>query len=1027
MKNTVLDNSMIDHVLELFEQQWTADDHGLIARLLGEQRADLRDELLQELLRADIGRRYAAGHDVDLEVYFQWFPEITNSSEATAAICFEDFRTRRHRGRSLPAGRWSRYPAVKDRSWLIELQSASVDLESSAVFQSNDSLANASLTAAAPSGVSSHLSNDSEMLGDFELVALLGQGAFSKVYLARQTSLGGRYVAVKVVRQPLREASHLARLQHTGIVPLYSCHRAQDKWILCMPYSGSATLADWLKGEAVPASRTGQSLVTTIHNAQNRITEAGSEIPGESDLSSLNKDQKATLQAWHSAATQPLQQLSTMSAPQFSLWMAHRLAGALSHAHQRGIVHGDLKPANILFRNDGEPALIDFNLSQVADTSARSWRGGTFPYMAGEQLKAIIAHTKGPAREQADVFALGVILFEIVEGRLPFGVPASLAETDLQMAVQQRTTLPEFRERHSCTDGLRSIIHKCLAPDPADRYSNAGLLLEDLDCEIANLPLRHARESFVRGSLPKLTRRFPRLFSGGSISLAALLLIGILLNILFTFQRRSERLASLEAIKSFEDLSNQKFARFLRAGASSSDKTSIFAPDDLKSIRKLVSDHLSPSVDLSTDERNTAEERLMALSFLEAYRALRSADHSDSSRQQLQTLIELLPKSVQETRTGHLIQEIAKGSTALFVTKDDITNSGKLTSADQALAALTFLQSQPRKSLELLEALEVPDSLRLIYWMTRGRALLEIGEPQRAVSAFTMAMRDSSASDISWNRGLAYFRAGSLAESDADFTTFIRQSQNDVSGYLNRYTVRMAMGRIEEAMHDLNRAIELQPESARLRLIRSRELRNAGKLKAAKDDFDAAMKSHPASIEDWLSVALAKLPTDPAQALKDLESAETLFGADPSILQTMAHVLSEHLQRPKDAIRALDRVLQMEPEFQKALSGRAVLNARLGKVESAIADVERLESLEATLTSEAVYQMACSVALCSKTQSDLKARALSLLARAVHDNYGGELMGEDTDLDAIRDMPEFDIIIKNFQLVSNQHHHPESR
>ncbi len=215
--------SLIDHVLELFEQQWAEDDHSLIARLLDDQPREMRAELLLELLRADIGRRYAVGQEVDLEDYFRQFPGLKESADATAAICFEDFRARRHRGRSLVASRWSCYPAVQNRSWLIELQSASIEVESSVVFQSAavSAASEASHTSESPSAsqppgeISKGTSNDTEVLGDFELVALLGQGAFSKVYLARQTTLGGRYVAVKVVNQPLREASHLARLQHT--------------------------------------------------------------------------------------------------------------------------------------------------------------------------------------------------------------------------------------------------------------------------------------------------------------------------------------------------------------------------------------------------------------------------------------------------------------------------------------------------------------------------------------------------------------------------------------------------------------------------------------------------------------------------------------------------------------------------------------------------------------------------------------------------------------------------------------------
>ncbi len=105
--------SLIDHVLELFEQQWAEDDHSLIARLLDDQPREMRAELLLELLRADIGRRYAVGQEVDLEDYFRQFPGLKESADATAAICFEDFRARRHRGRSLVASRWSCYPLCR--------------------------------------------------------------------------------------------------------------------------------------------------------------------------------------------------------------------------------------------------------------------------------------------------------------------------------------------------------------------------------------------------------------------------------------------------------------------------------------------------------------------------------------------------------------------------------------------------------------------------------------------------------------------------------------------------------------------------------------------------------------------------------------------------------------------------------------------------------------------------------------------------------------------------------------------------
>jgi eukaryotic-like serine/threonine-protein kinase len=109
-------------------------------------------------------------------------------------------------------------------------------------------------------------------------VQLLGSGAFSQVYLARQMSLAGRFVALKVVRQHLREPTHLARLQHTGIVPLYSLHRIGDYSALCMPYCGATTLADWLSLNRERGSlptRDGHSFVETVEASNGAFHDPG--------------------------------------------------------------------------------------------------------------------------------------------------------------------------------------------------------------------------------------------------------------------------------------------------------------------------------------------------------------------------------------------------------------------------------------------------------------------------------------------------------------------------------------------------------------------------------------------------------------------------------------------------------------------------------------------------------------------------------------------------------------------------------
>src|SRR5262249_20105309 len=96
------------------------------------------------------------------------------------------------------------------------------------------------------------------------------------------------------------------------------------------------------------------------------------------------------------------------------LWLGARLADGLAHAHERGILHRDLKPANVLLTEDGQPLLLDFNLSEDTKLSAgapAAFIGGTLPYMAPEHLTAFLDRTHG-VDARSDLYSLGVILYE---------------------------------------------------------------------------------------------------------------------------------------------------------------------------------------------------------------------------------------------------------------------------------------------------------------------------------------------------------------------------------------------------------------------------------------------------------------------------------------------------------------------------------------------------------------------------------------------------------------------------------------
>ena len=441
----------VNGLIEEFEDGWKPS-YLFLSQFVHDRGISEQAAVLGELVRVDVDRRYAASVPVDIEQYFAMFPSLWVDHAQISAIAFEDFRARISRGLAVSRTRWQVLPSVAEQTWFRDLENGDGRASATKAISRNLLIPNRDSDVDGVPKIG-------QPFGDFFLLKLLGRGAFSEVFLARQDSLASRYVAVKVVKRVLSEPASLARLQHTGIVPLYSLHQISGYSVLCMPYAGSATLADWLRGNDVsPSRRQGQGFVETLETSAQTITVAELQVGLSDNFSQIESETELT-QLLEGVATTGLDKLRTLEDRQFYVWLASKLASALSHAHLRGIVHGDLKPANILIRNDGEPALIDFNLSQPKDLVEQTVIGGTLPYMAPEQLRSLISRqaTSSPA---SDVFSLGIILYEVIEGRLPFAVSPTASESDLSAAISSFSTFSEvWTNRHS-SPGLRAIIGK---------------------------------------------------------------------------------------------------------------------------------------------------------------------------------------------------------------------------------------------------------------------------------------------------------------------------------------------------------------------------------------------------------------------------------------------------------------------------------------------------------------------------------------------------------------------------------------
>jgi serine/threonine protein kinase/Flp pilus assembly protein TadD len=289
----------------------------------------------------------------------------------------------------------------------------------------------------------------------FNLVRELGRGAFAQVFLATEPALGHRPVALKVSLEGATEAETLGRLNHTNIVPVHSVQQDPESGltVVCMPYLGRATLCDvidraFADGKGSP--RTGRVIDEAVAEP---LPETGSLRGGSP------RQNEPSARAYGDVI----------------LEIVAQLADALAFIHARGICHGDLKPSNVLLSPTGTPMLLDFNLARDRRLHAQRL-GGTFPYMSPELLLALDTERRPDSSlidSRSDVFSLGVILYELLTGKHPFGpVSLKLSASQLRKRLLERQRSGPNPLRAACAyadHSLARLVERCLAYNPNDR------------------------------------------------------------------------------------------------------------------------------------------------------------------------------------------------------------------------------------------------------------------------------------------------------------------------------------------------------------------------------------------------------------------------------------------------------------------------------------------------------------------------------------------------------------------------------
>lgn len=850
-----------------------------------------------------------------------------------------------------------------------------------------------------------------EFLG-FRLEEEIGRGGYGRVYLARQADLAGRPVALKVTLDAVAETRTLAQLQHANIVPVYSFHRAGPFQAVCMPYLGRTTLADVVRHvrnrSALPLS--GKELHSTVAGRGGTTRSPSGPRPA------------APAEVGRPEPTLGWERVSDLTYPDAVLTLAAELADGLAHAHARGILHRDLKPANVLLSDDGRAMLLDFGMAEdtkLRGTTGETTIGGTVPYMAPEHLDAYRLGRAG-LDTRCDVYSLGVIVFELLTGRAPFPTRVGGSDGVLQeSAADRRRPVPWLRGFNpALSPAVEALVRKCLAANPADRYQSAADLGDDIRRHLAHRPLRHAPNPSVGERVRKFACRWPRLTSSGSVAAAALLLLAggaVAANVarerslaMEARGRLAEHDTAFRDAQLFLDDRQRSWpaldeglgkvhailARYDAADGDtwlSSPAVQSLPEADRERVRQDVGEAyylMAQVAHLKASAATTPAERASELERGRAWNE-RAAQYAGDR----------LPRAVREQRAALL----ALGGSALPVEAPPEPGSAR----DRFLVGAQLARvGRQRDALPHLTEATRLDPSNVSAWFVRGTAHLGLEQNELAAVSFAacVALRPDFAP--AWqNRGVALNRLRQFPAARADFDRTLELDPARGEVYVLRAGLRDAAGDLPGAHDDLSAALAAGVSPVRVHFLRA-AVRDRLKDKAgAAADRDAGLKLTPTDELSWVARGGVRKVRDAAGALADADEALKLNPTSAPALQLKAHLLAEYLNRPADALVAMNRAVSFHPDYVPARAGRAVLLARAGKRDDALRDAK--EALLRDTRGPNLYQVACVYALTAATHPEDKPEALRLLATALRAGFGQQYIESDADLAALRGDPEF--------------------
>jgi serine/threonine protein kinase/tetratricopeptide (TPR) repeat protein len=787
----------------------------------------------------------------------------------------------------------------------------------------------------------------------YEILEELGRGGMGVVYKARQLRLNrvvalkmilaGDYAGQDAVERIMAEAEIVARLQHPNIVQIFAVGDCDGRPYIELEYVAGGSLGARLEGTPWP--------------------------------------------------------------PRSAARLVESLASAMAEAHRMGIVHRDLKPANILMTDDGAPKITDFGLAKSIEKQSDLTRTesilGSPRYMAPEQAEGLNKEV-GPA---ADVYALGVNLYELLTGRPPFVAPTVLATLDL---VKNTEPVPPRRLQPGLASDLETICLKCLQKEPCQRYESADALAEDLTHYLNNEPiLARPTSHWDRGS--KWVRRRPALAALVVVSTLSILATaggGLWYRADLNRQREVVR-RRVEGVRDqaqqFVLLGEQEIRRkdWDSAKTQLSSALALTRPElRLAPMRDTVTKKLA-LVDLKIVERTNRDAARARFSAFQRYYDEAVFYQSQYTGLEPEANLRASRAAARRALEQFEPKETSGAGLALAPGHFDLAEVGAITARYYELALILAEaishplpgedpSSQAREALQILDGVERVRPPTAVFYLRRAAYLEQAGDRDRALAqrrrAETVFEADhSSVEDFlegehayrlrDYKRAVQAFRRLLAREPDhywgqyllaichlkehrpAEAQAALTACQNRRPGFVWTYLLKgFAEGEMREfdlAEDDFARATQLGlGEAERYVMLVNRGVMRTrrGRNEAAAEDFLAAIALKPDHFQAYINLAQS------FQNLKRLDDA--LLALNRAIArapgQAVLHRALAQLHRlrseDQEALNDLDRAIKRSSADDPALPGdhleRGLILQQAGRHAEALAECDRALAMQ---------------------------------------------------------------------------------